>query len=1291
MKIFISSTYEDLKEERSNLHLFLRKADFQTEGMEFFSSSPNEPIEVCLDKVRSSDFVILIVGDRFGTPEPISGKSYTQLEYKEAIEARIPILPFLKLIPKDITIDTELIDFRNQIEATATFFSDRETLIGNVLSSVFSYINEKGLVTRRIATFQTFSEFFEPFTKQSRLFNHTHKLVGRDEDINKLIGFLENENQRVCTLCGSGGAGKSKLLYEFFMRTAKEQTPYDFRFLCPQIDFSLEALKELPACEQCIVIEDAHKREDLETILNVLMHPIYKDKTKIIFSTRPSGTNKINHALSIFDPEEELPLVLEALDPKTYASELAESVLGKEYGYYKESLVKASDGNCLILTVGGNLIKNGKLSVDILENPDFRNKVLEKLLEDLETGLSVDESRIARKLLTILSGICPIIPEAKEIQDIISQEFRTEWHHLASLINKLTQRGLILRRGRKIRIIPDVLADYLLLSNAVDSNSAFIDHLFDVFGQFCFSNILRNTSEVEFSVGLKENEKTLLKGVWKDIENTVRNKDTKYSQLSDLLDKIEPSSFYAPQKVLDIIKLLIDPEILITSTRQEEGFARYINEGTILNKIPSILRVIAWHPQYTKEVVKILWELTGNYFKDKKSLAFEHPFSVITKLASLDNHNYFSIVNNTLNTVESIINSKKHVIEGFDMHEVIEATLKQDIEVNTYNRRSFSFSFTRVFTCEPKDKILEIRNRAFEILSLLAQDENPRVVLRTVQSLAEMLHVYNKGPSGDLSGEEITFLVAEAHKALSLLEAIVSKATNTVLRNIVIDKIQSPELFLMDAIVKDVNELRNKIKTEELSYKVQHCIMHDWAEFVRDEEHNETDERFQELQQKTAKVLWDEFSGDPKKVFDYIKNIIVQSNAIGYGCQGGLFQRHCAQIYPEKAPQIIDLFLKENNPHLPYSITNWFQSVPLENKYDVSRKLLKEGEPQHVRALACCISDLKDLPIKETLEIIKTLANIPDRQVKMSIAQSLCYMHKSTDEIPDELVDMLCDFDIENDSALLNHLLRNIDRKYGIPHERLSNEQVKKILSKIESVNLLGQNQYEIDQFLGYYRVSNLRDIITMSINRIEKSSRIRQEEESSEEKYQPFPYLGFSQSISPDVSSNAEFTECLNLLFKASRKEDYSFWYPKIFKWLNPIFSQISQDFFLRKAKDSNEEEIVNIAHLLKDYDRGIIFSVCPFISELLLRAKEVSEDCYKHVGSTFYCVAFSGTHYVSPPGQPDGFHLSIAEQCKILIEKESLPEPVLQFYRSVQKSADERAKEKLDRDKVELEEEEF
>jgi hypothetical protein len=147
-QVFVSSTYEDLHEERREVMQALLALDCIPTGMELFPAADDDSWTHIKRFIAGCDYYIVIVGGRYGSKGP-TGKSYTEMEYDYAVEAEIPTLAFLHKDPGSIAASktepndegrTALSAFRKKIESArhAKYWTASGDLAGTVTLSMAS-------------------------------------------------------------------------------------------------------------------------------------------------------------------------------------------------------------------------------------------------------------------------------------------------------------------------------------------------------------------------------------------------------------------------------------------------------------------------------------------------------------------------------------------------------------------------------------------------------------------------------------------------------------------------------------------------------------------------------------------------------------------------------------------------------------------------------------------------------------------------------------------------------------------------------------------------------------------------------------------------------------------------------------------------------------------------------------------------------------------------------------------------------------------------------------------------
>lgn len=92
--VYVSSTFEDLKEERACVREALVDLGHSVTSMESYGSSEERALKTCVEDVQKCDLYVCIVGWRYGfIPPEGNGKSITEQEYEAA--TKVPRLLYL--------------------------------------------------------------------------------------------------------------------------------------------------------------------------------------------------------------------------------------------------------------------------------------------------------------------------------------------------------------------------------------------------------------------------------------------------------------------------------------------------------------------------------------------------------------------------------------------------------------------------------------------------------------------------------------------------------------------------------------------------------------------------------------------------------------------------------------------------------------------------------------------------------------------------------------------------------------------------------------------------------------------------------------------------------------------------------------------------------------------------------------------------------------------------------------------------------------------------------------------
>ena len=145
-QVFVSSTFTDLKDERSAVMQALLELDCIPAGMELFPASTDDQWTLIQRVIDDCDYYLVIVGGRYGSMDS-QGISYTEREYDYAVQKSKVVMGFLHRQPgdiparnteRDLAIAAKLDVFRSKVQQRmCRHWSNADELGGVVSRTVY--------------------------------------------------------------------------------------------------------------------------------------------------------------------------------------------------------------------------------------------------------------------------------------------------------------------------------------------------------------------------------------------------------------------------------------------------------------------------------------------------------------------------------------------------------------------------------------------------------------------------------------------------------------------------------------------------------------------------------------------------------------------------------------------------------------------------------------------------------------------------------------------------------------------------------------------------------------------------------------------------------------------------------------------------------------------------------------------------------------------------------------------------------------------------------------------------
>ncbi|MFL6333476.1 MAG: DUF4062 domain-containing protein [Pyrinomonadaceae bacterium] len=161
-KVYVSSTFNDLKECRARVNRALRKVGHEDVAMEYYVAGGERPVERCLADVAECDLYVGLFAWRYGyVPEKKNpeGLSITETEYREARRLGKHCLIFLlaedapwprTLMDRDAT-RIERLRAELSAEHLTGFFNSAEEITDAVYPAVYKWSEEHGQLPRGVS------------------------------------------------------------------------------------------------------------------------------------------------------------------------------------------------------------------------------------------------------------------------------------------------------------------------------------------------------------------------------------------------------------------------------------------------------------------------------------------------------------------------------------------------------------------------------------------------------------------------------------------------------------------------------------------------------------------------------------------------------------------------------------------------------------------------------------------------------------------------------------------------------------------------------------------------------------------------------------------------------------------------------------------------------------------------------------------------------------------------------------------------------------------------------------
>lgn len=203
-RVFISSTFYDLRQVRSDIERFIRELGYEPVRHETGSVpySRDERLEIgAYREIESSDVIVFITGGNFGTEsEEEPGYSISQVELKRALEKGIQVFIFVETSVLNEYNTYKLNKNANEIK----YYSVNDVKVFKFLEELFALPSNNPIAQFEIASDITnflkeqFAGLFQRFLQEQKRLKEVRVLEEMNsvaKTLEELVGFLTEERK----------------------------------------------------------------------------------------------------------------------------------------------------------------------------------------------------------------------------------------------------------------------------------------------------------------------------------------------------------------------------------------------------------------------------------------------------------------------------------------------------------------------------------------------------------------------------------------------------------------------------------------------------------------------------------------------------------------------------------------------------------------------------------------------------------------------------------------------------------------------------------------------------------------------------------------------------------------------------------------------------------------------------------------------------------------------------------------------------------------------------------------
>ena len=1095
-------------------------------------------------------------------------------------------------------------------------------------------------------------------------------MVGRNAEIEQLISFSQSEGNIISYVVGSGGTGKTKLLKEISSRlTDKFEIiilPGDAQ--CHNEDFEL-----LPAENNLLVIlDDAHDNVSIKSIISNILRRRRRNTVKIIIATRPYGLSLLKEATLQYElkPLEVFLGDLIFYDALSLAAEALNKTISDKVAYKLANLTK----DCPLATVvGGNLINKGDLHLSILaSDANIRACIMRGYYSALLNG-TVDKD-MQKNVLKAVASLQPIRTNQDEVRNTLANILGKPYDELFEHLKALEKIGIIRRRGDSLRIVPDLLGDFILTDAVYDKDgqrdTGYISRIMPMLAKTCVENLFINISRVDLQFRYQHEGINLVNPMLNEFRSSVEQ--------ADLVDRLrflrilEKVGYFQPRYVLGITRWLIDNPTEHFEDHHKHWREEYQeNYDTVLRKLPNVIKASAVNEEMLEDALSQLWELS-KYFSRFSPSTHNSALQVLCDLAKFEDG--------------KPIRFNECIIDFFSEFFLDDQPLSPlDFLSSMFATEGYRFiNAGGVFSFQPfilnPDSIMKTRQRVIDI----AIDELGSCDLIRSSAAVKALIEAVKLPQSYF----------DKPVPLDELEKWIPNIVNTI--NRISERISTLDVdpFVLVELGKLLRRQRGS-RSEEVcnaakaaflkipkspEYLFSLALRGEWRLISFD--HDAYD-----LEANRTCLIDAIIDGFRTYTDEQLLDVILARIIVNQEIFGDSSCSACFWIEPllENRSNLVDVVLERLNSltdvaginHILPAVLGVYINRDL-NAIIKIRQLFEYGDHERRRAVANALGwnrDCRDFRAGE-MDLLLEISKDSDAEVRKNVVRAAQLVSCSGDR--DSAVLILSSVRFSDDKDLADVFFKSFEQ--GICLNDFSDAVRAQIWQ--DAVMLLDVGGLFILSFFQRNSINGVSSLVRFFQDRIEYAEQL-----DSPNNYIVIPYSSRAESLFVDLVDDQYFSEVLSGILNWIAQKDESFLRhelgAKLFSSIADNYDDRVKEVLLEFLDFDDFSTVCVVGKVLSEAPRSFVLCHVNFVDSIFqkLSSRDTDIEDYDALFSGLFAAAVSGERIGGGPGEPFPQTVEIRDKSRIIACNSSVCDATRKFYRSLEDYAEGAIRDEIER----------